>query len=275
MGGAIASALALPAIAGTVIGAGIAIGGSFHVSAARTVNFQFKEFDNVGSNLIVASDGAHLVSDALVWNTADQTITAICNRAILLPQFRAAATVRAEAFVVFQAVGLALSTMTAGGFAEFKQTVGPTLMELNDRMDAMGAASPFDVSVAGISEQHGPSGFRITYWRPVASTWSHGEHLSFRAALVRAPAIPRRTSKRYDRHWPPHRQNLRDTPSPCWKLSVISPGETTLPQAASARGSFIGGMKMWLGPPPDERGWIAFQPSTGKVRWKIDGKWLP
>ncbi|MBB4395165.1 hypothetical protein [Bradyrhizobium sp. ERR14] len=30
-----------------------------------------------------------------------------------------------------------------------------------------------------------------------------------------------------------------------------------------------------LGPPPDERGWIAFQPSTGKVRWKIDGKWLP
>ncbi|MBB4427976.1 hypothetical protein GGD66_006562 [Bradyrhizobium sp. CIR48] len=114
------------------------------------------------ANLIVASDGAHLVSDALVWNTADQTITAICNRAILLPQFRAAATVRAEAFVVFQAVGLALSTMTAGGFAEFKQTVGPTLMELNDRMDAMGAASPFEVSVAGISEQHGPSGFRIT-----------------------------------------------------------------------------------------------------------------
>lgn len=49
LGGAIASALALPAIAGTVIGAGIAIGGSFHVSAARTVNFQFKEFDNVGS----------------------------------------------------------------------------------------------------------------------------------------------------------------------------------------------------------------------------------
>ncbi|OSJ33180.1 hypothetical protein BSZ19_16175 [Bradyrhizobium japonicum] len=114
------------------------------------------------ANIIVASDGAHLVSDSLVWSTADQTITAICNKAILLPQVNAAATIRAEAFVVFQAVSLALSTMTASGFDEFKQTIGPTLMELNDRMAAMGAASPFEVSVAGISEQNGPSGFRIT-----------------------------------------------------------------------------------------------------------------
>ncbi|MGY4370746.1 hypothetical protein ACVW1A_006811 [Bradyrhizobium sp. LB1.3] len=123
------------------------------------------------SNLVVGSDGSHLISDGLVWNTADQTITAICNKAILLPQFKAAATVRAEQFVVFQAVSLALSTMTASGFDEFKGAIGPTLMELNDRMAAMGAASPFEVSVAGISEQHGPSGFRIT------TLQAGGEHL--------------------------------------------------------------------------------------------------
>lgn len=28
-------------------------------------------------------------------------------------------------------------------------------------------------------------------------------------------------------------------------------------------------------PPPDARGWLAFQPSTAKIWWKIDGKWLP
>jgi hypothetical protein len=28
-------------------------------------------------------------------------------------------------------------------------------------------------------------------------------------------------------------------------------------------------------PPPDACGWLAFQPSTGRVWWKIDGKWLP
>lgn len=28
-------------------------------------------------------------------------------------------------------------------------------------------------------------------------------------------------------------------------------------------------------PPQDARGWLAFQPSTGRVWWKIDGKWLP
>ncbi|WP_167772341.1 hypothetical protein [Bradyrhizobium frederickii] len=28
-------------------------------------------------------------------------------------------------------------------------------------------------------------------------------------------------------------------------------------------------------PPPDARGWIAWQPSTGKAWRKIDGKWLP
>lgn len=113
-------------------------------------------------NIVVGSDGAHLISDALVWNVEDQTITALCNKAILLPQFQAAATIRAEQFVVFQAVSLVLSTMAASGFDEFKGAIGPTLMELNDRMAAMGAASPFEVSVAGISEQHGPSGFRIT-----------------------------------------------------------------------------------------------------------------
>lgn len=26
---------------------------------------------------------------------------------------------------------------------------------------------------------------------------------------------------------------------------------------------------------PDACGWLAFQPSTCKVWWKIDGKWLP
>lgn len=123
------------------------------------------------SNLVVGSDGAHLISDGLVWNTADQTITAICNKAILLPHFKAAATVRAEQFVVFQAVSLALSTMSASGFDDFKQTIGPTLRELNDRMSAMGAASSFEVSVAGISEQHGPSGFRMT------TLQGHGGHL--------------------------------------------------------------------------------------------------
>ncbi|WOH57851.1 hypothetical protein [Bradyrhizobium sp. BWC-3-1] len=123
------------------------------------------------ANLIVASDGAHLVSDGLVWNTADQAITAICNKAVLLPQFKAAATVRAEQFVVFQAVSLALSTMAASGFDDFKQAIGPTLMELNARMAAMGAASPLEVSVAGISEQHGPAGFRMT------TLQAGGEHL--------------------------------------------------------------------------------------------------
>ncbi|RXH41060.1 hypothetical protein [Bradyrhizobium zhanjiangense] len=28
-------------------------------------------------------------------------------------------------------------------------------------------------------------------------------------------------------------------------------------------------------PPPDARGWLAFQPSTEKAWRKVDGKWLP
>lgn len=28
-------------------------------------------------------------------------------------------------------------------------------------------------------------------------------------------------------------------------------------------------------PPKDARGWIALQPSTGKMWRKLDGKWLP
>lgn len=28
-------------------------------------------------------------------------------------------------------------------------------------------------------------------------------------------------------------------------------------------------------PPPDARGWLALQPSSGKIWWKLDGKWLP
>lgn len=157
-------------------------------------------------NLIVASDGAHLISDALVWNTADQTILAITPKVIMLPQFLAAATIRAEQFVVFQAVGLALSTMTASGFDEFKQAIGPTLKDLNDRMAAMGAASPFEVSVAGISEQQGPSGFRITTlaggsehlesWRAVEMPRgfnpcpcnTEADEQEIRAALATAPA---------------------------------------------------------------------------------------
>ncbi|SFU59248.1 hypothetical protein [Bradyrhizobium arachidis] len=26
-------------------------------------------------------------------------------------------------------------------------------------------------------------------------------------------------------------------------------------------------------PPPDAKGWLAYQPSTRKVWWKIDGEW--
>jgi hypothetical protein len=114
-----------------------------------------------------------------------------------LPQFKAAATIRAEQFVVFQAVSLALSTMPIANFDEFKQAVGPTLMELNNRMAAMGAASPFEVSVARISEQHGPSGFRIT------TLQAGGEHLEPwrvidmpRAGLIRARATPTRMRRK-------------------------------------------------------------------------------
>lgn len=114
------------------------------------------------ANLIVASDGVHLVSDALVWDTANQTITAICSKVIMLPQFRCAATVRAEHLMVFQSVSLALSTMAATGFDEFKRTVGTVLQELDGKLAEMALGSPFEVSVAGISEQDGPSGFRIT-----------------------------------------------------------------------------------------------------------------
>ncbi|MGY4332963.1 sulfur carrier protein ThiS [Bradyrhizobium sp. LB7.2] len=49
LGGAIASAFSLSAGVGTVIGAGLAIGGSLQVSAVRMVNFQFEDFYNVGS----------------------------------------------------------------------------------------------------------------------------------------------------------------------------------------------------------------------------------
>lgn len=28
-------------------------------------------------------------------------------------------------------------------------------------------------------------------------------------------------------------------------------------------------------PPPDARGWLAFQPSSGKIWWRLSGKWLP
>ncbi|MGY4370745.1 hypothetical protein ACVW1A_006810 [Bradyrhizobium sp. LB1.3] len=28
-------------------------------------------------------------------------------------------------------------------------------------------------------------------------------------------------------------------------------------------------------PPPDARGWLAFQPSSGKIWWKLNGEWLP
>lgn len=28
-------------------------------------------------------------------------------------------------------------------------------------------------------------------------------------------------------------------------------------------------------PPSDARGWLAFQPSSSKVWWKIKGEWLP
>lgn len=49
LGGALASALSLPGWAGTAIGAGLAIGGSLHVSAARIVNFQVEDFYSVCS----------------------------------------------------------------------------------------------------------------------------------------------------------------------------------------------------------------------------------
>lgn len=45
--------------------------------------------------------------------------------------------------------------------------------------------------------------------------------------------------------------------------------------------SSVSQVKFWQVPPeatapaPDARGWICWQPSTGKVWRKIDGKWLP
>lgn len=48
LGGVIASALSLSAGVGTVIGAGLAIGGSLPVSAVRMVSFHFEDFYNVG-----------------------------------------------------------------------------------------------------------------------------------------------------------------------------------------------------------------------------------
>ncbi|MGR4929051.1 hypothetical protein ACIPUD_19980 [Bradyrhizobium sp. CAR08] len=114
------------------------------------------------ANIIVASDGAHLISDSLVWDTADQTVTAICNKVIMLPQLKAAATIRAEHFMVFQAVSLALSTMIARDFDEFRAKIRDTLMELDERLAELGHRSPFEVSVIGISESNGPTGFRIT-----------------------------------------------------------------------------------------------------------------
>lgn len=187
------------------------------------------------ANVVIASDGAHLMSDALVWNAADQTITAICNKAILLPQFRAAATIRAEAFVVFQAVGLALSTMTASSFDEFRSAIGQTLIELNDRLAAMGAASPFDVSVAGISEQHGPSGFRITTlqaggehlqpWQIVdmprgfnpCPCNSEADEQEIRAALAAAPAtLEGHAIAALKKQRDIARRDLAEGKTPCW-----------------------------------------------------------
>ncbi|WP_439360712.1 hypothetical protein [Bradyrhizobium sp. DASA03007] len=49
LGGSIASALSLPGFAGTLIGAGIAVGGALPVSAVRIVNFQFEELYGVCS----------------------------------------------------------------------------------------------------------------------------------------------------------------------------------------------------------------------------------
>lgn len=105
---------------------------------------------------------------------------------------------RSALFVVFQAVPLALSTMAASGFDDFKQAIGP--------MSAMGAASPFEVSVAGISEQRGPSGFRMTTlqgegghlepWRVIdfprgfspCPCNSEADEQEIRAAIEKAPA---------------------------------------------------------------------------------------
>ncbi|MFK4538023.1 hypothetical protein ABIA00_006206 [Bradyrhizobium ottawaense] len=114
------------------------------------------------ANVIVASDSVHLVSDALVWNTTDQTITAICPKVVMLPHLRCAATIRAEHFIVFQSVSLALSTMAAANFDDFKRAIGKVLQELDGKLTEMGLCSPFEVSVAGVSEEGGPSGFRIT-----------------------------------------------------------------------------------------------------------------
>ncbi|UQD96134.1 hypothetical protein [Bradyrhizobium japonicum] len=114
------------------------------------------------ANLIVASDGVHLISDALVWDTTDQTITAICPKVVMLPHLRCAATIRAEHLIVFQSVSLVLSTMAAANFDDFKRTIGKALQELDGKLTDMGLCSPFEVSVAGVSEEGGPNGFRIT-----------------------------------------------------------------------------------------------------------------
>ncbi|UQD96135.1 hypothetical protein [Bradyrhizobium japonicum] len=49
LGASIASALALPAIAGTVIGAGIAIGGSLSANNVMPITLELKDFYDVGS----------------------------------------------------------------------------------------------------------------------------------------------------------------------------------------------------------------------------------
>ncbi|MDA9400913.1 hypothetical protein XH79_19520 [Bradyrhizobium sp. CCBAU 45389] len=133
LGGVIAGAMGLPGAAG-LIGAGLALGGSLCVNNVRPITIVSRELRMSAANLIVASDGVHLVSDALVWDTSDQTITAICPKVVLLPQFRCAATIRAEQLMVFQSVSLALSTMPATGFDDFKHTVGGILHELDGRL---------------------------------------------------------------------------------------------------------------------------------------------
>ncbi len=115
------------------------------------------------ANLIVASDCAHLISDALVWDTADNRVTAITSKVIMLPQFNAAVTVRARSFAVFHAIAAFLPTVRASGYDDFKSKIVDVVKQMAVELEAvLPDLAAFELSVAGFSETAGPEGFRIT-----------------------------------------------------------------------------------------------------------------
>lgn len=113
-------------------------------------------------NLIIASDCAHIISDALIWDTDSQEILALCPKTILLPHLHCAATVRSTSFAAFQTLALALSTSTAGSYDELKAGIVDLVREVDRNLKEVGVDGAFELSVAGFSESTGPNGFRIT-----------------------------------------------------------------------------------------------------------------